>query len=90
MAVTHGTTALPAPYVTTPTHSMATTLSTLSNSPVEVQSGTSTQAATNLKRPADQAFGTGDQEGMKQLPDESMYPWTNAPVPSSTPIADIS
>src|SRR5882724_3252260 len=54
VAVTCGTTTLLAPSVATPTHSMAATFSALSNSPVEVQSGTSTQAAANLKQPADQ------------------------------------
>src|SRR5882724_5653202 len=49
MAVTHGTTAPLAPSIATLTHDTAATLSSLSNLPVEVQPGTSTQAAANLK-----------------------------------------
>ena len=49
MAVTGGTTAPPAPSITTPTPSMATTLSALSNLPVGVQPSMSTQAVTSLK-----------------------------------------
>ena len=57
---------------------------------VEVQPDASLQTLSSHKRSADQALGTRGEDGTKSTPDESMYPWTDAPVPSNTPDVDIS
>src|SRR5882672_9996414 len=43
-----------------------------------------------LKRSADQMFGSGDEIGTRALPDESMYPWSDIPVSSTSLDPDIA